>query len=307
VEDLLKWDQNFYQPKVGGRALIEGLLTRGRLNSGKELEYATGVVVGTHRGLATVSHGGSWGGYRAELLRFPEQKFSVICQCNLGSTNPSRLARQVAEVYLEGQMKPAEQRAGGRVVTGEGPLLTESDLKNYSGVYRNPATGALRRISLGEGKLRIDSFGPNSTELVHRGGRNFALAGAPFPIYVEFEPAGGLAVHRESDPPETERFERVEAFAPTAAELAAFAGTYYSEELDATYVLSVKDGKLWTRVRFNPPGELRPAVRDVFVGPFGVRVEFARDAQGHPSSFAVQAGRVRNIRFVRRLVVGLGD
>lgn len=301
VEDLLKWDQNFYEPRVGGRALVEGLLTRGKLNSGKELDYATGLVVGTHRGLPTVSHGGSWGGYRAELLRFPEQKFSVICQCNLGSTNPSRLARQVAEVYLEGQMKPAEPRAGGRAVQGQGPLLTEGDLKDYPGVYRNPATGELRRISLRQGKLRIDSFGPNSTELLLIGDGKFAVAGTAVPVHLKFErPDAGFVVHRESDPPETERFERAEAFAPSAADLHAFAGSYYSEELDTTYVLSVKDGKLWTRIRFNPPGELRPAVRDVFVGPFGIRLEFARDAQGRASSFAVQAGRVRNIRFVRR-------
>ena len=40
-------------------------------------------------------------GYRAELLRFPEQSFSVFCLCNLASADPSRLANQVAEVFLE--------------------------------------------------------------------------------------------------------------------------------------------------------------------------------------------------------------
>jgi hypothetical protein len=257
-------------------------------------------VVGTHRGLATVSHGGSWGGYRAELLRFPQQKFSVVCQCNLGSTNPSRLARQVAEVYLGELMKPAGGQAGSMLASGGYVPPSGPELQKYTGLFRNRENGGLRRISLHEGKLRIDSFGPNSTEIRPIQDNTFAVAGTFFSTRIKFEDSGNvMVVHRATDLPETERFERAEAFAPTAAELAAYAGTYYSEELDATYVLSVKDGKLWTRIGFNPPGELRPAVRDVFVGPFGIRVEFARDAQGR-ASFAVQAGRVRNIRFVRR-------
>lgn len=306
VEDLLKWDQNFYQPKVGGRALIAALQEKGKLNSGKELDYATGVVVGKHRGLTTVSHGGSWGGYRAELVRFPEQRFSVITQCNLASTNPSRLARQVAEVYLQAQMTPAESRprpasgSGGPNKTAGSAPLPESELVKYTGVFRSPSSGGLRRIRAEQGRLRIDSFGPGSTDLMPMGEGRFTVAGTAFATEMKFDAGGGFTVQRATDPPETERFERAEAFEPSAAELAAFAGTYYSEELDATYVLSEKDGKLWTRTRYNPPGELRPAVRDLFVGPQGIRVEFARDGQGRPASFVVQAGRVRNIRFVRR-------
>jgi CubicO group peptidase (beta-lactamase class C family) len=304
VEDLLKWDQNFYDPKVGGQALIEGLQQKGKLNSGQELDYATGVVVSKHRGLRTVSHGGSWGGYRAELVRFPEQKFSVIAQCNLASSNPSRLARQVAEVYLEAQMTPAPPAtaaaAGAPSKTASSAPLRESELARYTGVFRSPASGALRRIRVEKARLRIDSFGPGSTELMPMGEGLFAVAGTAFTTEIKFDATGGFTVQRATDPPETERFERAEAFEPSAAELAAFAGTYYSEELDVTYVLSEKDGKLWTRIRYNPPGELRPAVRDLFVGPQGIRLEFARDAQGRPSSFVVQAGRVRNIRFVRR-------
>ena len=53
-----------------------------------------------------VSHGGSWGGYRAQLMRFPEQHFSVATLCNLGSSDPTRRATQVADVYLNSVMKP---------------------------------------------------------------------------------------------------------------------------------------------------------------------------------------------------------
>jgi CubicO group peptidase (beta-lactamase class C family) len=111
VEDLIKWDRNFYDPKVGGAALLRDLQTRGVLASGDSLGYARGLTVGRYRGLRSVRHGGSWAGYRAELLRFPDEKTSVAVLCNLGNTNPSRLAEQVADVVLAGRLAPSPPRA----------------------------------------------------------------------------------------------------------------------------------------------------------------------------------------------------
>ena len=101
VEELLQWDRNFYEPRVGGAAMIQTLQRPGSLGDGRPLTYALGLATGTHRGQRTISHGGSWGGYRAELLRFPNQRFSVAVLCNLGSIDPSALARRVADIHLE--------------------------------------------------------------------------------------------------------------------------------------------------------------------------------------------------------------
>src|SRR6266481_4121578 len=108
VEDLLKWDENFYSGQVGGKDFLSEIQEQGKLNDGKVLDYAKGLRIVDYRGLRTVSHGGSWGGYRAELLRFPEQHFSVACLCNLGSARPSNRAHRVADVYLASLMKPKD-------------------------------------------------------------------------------------------------------------------------------------------------------------------------------------------------------
>src|SRR5690606_11905822 len=97
VEDLVRWEENFRSTRVGGLAMREALLTRGRLASGKELVYALGLMHGEHRGLATVFHGGSWGGYVAEFLRFPAQRYGVAVLCNRSDANPPALALEVAE------------------------------------------------------------------------------------------------------------------------------------------------------------------------------------------------------------------
>src|SRR5690349_17905095 len=92
VEDLLKWDENFYSGRIGGKGFLAEIQEQGKLNNGKVLDYAKGLFIQDYRGLHTVSHGGSWGGYRAEMLRFPEQHFSVACLCNVGSARPSNRA-----------------------------------------------------------------------------------------------------------------------------------------------------------------------------------------------------------------------
>jgi CubicO group peptidase (beta-lactamase class C family) len=106
LDDLLKWDQNYYAPKVGGQAFLSLVRTRGVLNNGDTLTYAFGNNVSTYRGLRTDEHGGALMGYKAALLRFPDQRFTVMAQCNYGPIDPSRLANQVAEVYLGDLMKP---------------------------------------------------------------------------------------------------------------------------------------------------------------------------------------------------------
>jgi CubicO group peptidase (beta-lactamase class C family) len=116
VEDLVKWDANFYDGRVGGSAFLDLVHTRGVLTNGDTLDYAFGLTIGQYRGLRTVRHGGALMGFRAELLRFPDQRFSVITLCNLGSINPGPLALQVATAWLEEDMSAMPPPAP--VVTG---------------------------------------------------------------------------------------------------------------------------------------------------------------------------------------------
>lgn len=113
VEDLFLWDQNFYKNKLGkgGPELIKKMLTNGKLADGTKLDYAAALRNGTYRGLRTVDHGGALGGYRAQLLRFPDQKFSVIILANVNRFNPSRMAQRVADIYLENELDPIPSQA----------------------------------------------------------------------------------------------------------------------------------------------------------------------------------------------------
>ncbi|MGB6595811.1 MAG: serine hydrolase domain-containing protein [Candidatus Acidiferrum sp.] len=157
VEDLLKWDENFYSGQVGGQDFLAELQEPGKLNSGKVLDYAKGLFIGDYRGLHSVSHGGAWGGYRAELLRFPEQHFSVACLCNRGDANPSRRARQVADIYLGVMMKPKDEKKDAARETAEKKeiLLTATQLQAYTGDYWSSELGVTYRLGIVDDKLKV--------------------------------------------------------------------------------------------------------------------------------------------------------
>ena len=57
----------------GLREVRDSLEHVGRLNDGTELTYGLGVNAERWRGVRRVSHTGSTGGYRAALMRFPDQ------------------------------------------------------------------------------------------------------------------------------------------------------------------------------------------------------------------------------------------
>src|SRR6266404_2219997 len=156
VEDLQRWDENFYSPRVGGKEFLAEIQERGKLNNGNVLEYAKGLFVQDYRGLHTVSHGGSWGGYRAELLRFPDQHFSAACLCNLGNAGPSRRARQVADIYLGSLMKPRENKSQESEIKEKSEVNIGADqLRDYSGEYWSEELGVIYRLGVTDGRIKV--------------------------------------------------------------------------------------------------------------------------------------------------------
>jgi CubicO group peptidase (beta-lactamase class C family) len=159
VEDLIKWDENFYNPRVGGKEFLSEFQEQGKLNNGKVLDYAKGLFIEQYRGLRTVSHGGAWGGYRAELLRFPEQHFSVACLCNVAKGGPTRRAHQVADVYLANTMKPKENKPKESENKEKSEVsLGAEQLKYFSGDYWGEELGVTYRLGVADGRVKVLSI-----------------------------------------------------------------------------------------------------------------------------------------------------
>lgn len=106
----------------------------------------------------------------------------------------------------------------------------------------------------------------------------------------------------ESDGAEEAGRERQERPTPSPAELAAYAGTYYSPELDVLYHVELGDDGLEVRHQRLGTIPLRPGDEaDEFAGSRWPvrRLAFGRGDDGAVEGFRLTGGRVRNLRFVR--------
>jgi CubicO group peptidase (beta-lactamase class C family) len=316
VEDLLHWDSNFLEPKVGGQALLEQLQTPGTLSSGAALSYALGLSIGEHRGQRTVSHGGSWGGYRAELIRFPDQSFSVALLCNLGTINPSQLATRVADVYLADVLAPARvaadrsaagmaeaalSPAASSAAAAAGPVLEPDVLSALAAIWRDPSTRTVRTLVLDDGRLFL-SAGSTRYELRPRSAVDFDLINAPAEVRLTFSAATDASPRTMTWLVTGQRpvpLHRLDIVTPSAAELAMYTGSFYSDELQANFHVAVEnDDALMLRRPGAAPQALRPMERDEFAAG-SMTLRFVRGANGEPSGFLLDLGRIRNLKFER--------
>lgn len=286
--DLLIWNANLDDPRVGGRAIVEQLETRGRLNDGFENEYAQGLVVTEYKGVREISHGGSTAGYQTFLARYPGERLSIAVLSNVAGSGPAGLAHQVADIYLAGKLREPEKIVA---IT-----LPPGTLKRYVGTYREPLTDAATRVELDKDGRTLRISGQQVFALSPT---TFTTADGARRAVFEAGPDGAPVKMTDSDGRSKPRFwEAVPAFAPKPEELAAYAGAYYSEEIDTTYTLYVEEGKLKVRYRPAQRFTLAPLYPDAF-GEGGDVMRFTRDASGRVDGFLVYAGRVRHLRFVR--------
>ena len=190
------------------------MLQRGKLNNGEPLNYTFGLQHGRYRGLATVGHSGSDAGYRADMVRFPSERYTFICLANDGAANPGELNLRVADIYL-------------------------------ADVLKEPAKPA-----------------PRSSRPVRPAAANISL---------------------------------------TAAELAAFAGTYQSDEIELLYHVVLENGKLTLKRLKSKPVALVPAGHDEFRLAMGrsTSLRFVRDPGGKVTGLLFSSGRITNFRFAR--------
>ncbi|MBL8858224.1 MAG: beta-lactamase family protein [Planctomycetes bacterium] len=295
VGDLQRWDENFYTGKVGGPELKAILLTRGKLNDGAQLDYCAGLVVGEQRGLATVRHGGSWVGFRAEFLRFPAQHVSVVCLCNLGSMNPSALADRVAEVWLAAEMShDPRSEPGGAADTRPAVKIEAQHLVPLVGryVYDDIAV----RIELDNDALTVSGTGVRPGRLTPLGNQRFRREGGGTPLDVVFSSDSMRFEFRDGRRWE---FKLSEEWKPAAGELARFVGNYWSDEVGAALELEIVEGVLTVvRHRTLDTLQLTPFSKDSFTCDLG-RLTF-RTAQQKVSGFTIDGGRARGLTYERR-------
>lgn len=305
VEDLFLWDQNFYHHNVGGPELQETIHTPGKLNNGEETDYAFALMHGKYKGLKIVEHGGALGGYRAMLMRFPEQHFSVICLSNLGSFNPTRVAYQVADIFLADQFKP-EPKEKKKKKAYTFAKLKKKHLENKTGAYRNNEDGTILKISVKDDRLTAFD-GRNRFVLAPLSKERFKLVEPPLDLIGTFTRKNKKdRKNRKNNLPRfTFRtvyngkpwrvYEPVKTVSPTPEELKEYTGAFFSRELNVTYKFVVEDGKLFIKFRTAPEPPLTPTIKDEFTLQ-GMAFSFTRE-NGKINGFNMKGSTISGISF----------
>jgi CubicO group peptidase (beta-lactamase class C family) len=293
VEDLALWTANFDQPKVGNAAMLSAMQVTGKAVDGRDTRYASGLAVGSYRGVPVIDHTGSDAGFRAYFLRLPQQKLAVHVLGNAAELNAFELGRKVADLYLDGAPGVQPPRPNPAEVD-----VPARDLAGLAGDYEI-SPGRVVSFIVEQGRLYAVTGGPR-TALLPSGTNEFFARNSE--LRVSFAPTNGneaasTALWKTGDRELV--LKRLVRESPSAELLQSCVGDYYSEELRTIYTLEQRSGKLMVRY---PRGviPLNPINRDVFIAgyPLGVLV-MKRNAQGACEGFGATTGRVRDLRFTK--------
>ena len=292
ADDMAKWARNFDDHTVGGDELAARVLTRGRLTSGDSIPYAFGLSHGVYRGQPIIEHGGAYGGYRTQLLRFPAQHFAVVTLCNAGTANAGRLSQSVADVYLGDRLTPVTAAAAS--ATASPVRLSREQLTRYAGAYWDGKNETLRRIEMRDSTLAIAG---TPFVLVPLSETTFRVSMVDFTLAFAAGHDGSVVLEETGPSGDKATYRRLPAPKIDARTLAEFAGDYVSDELDVTWRIEPRGGNLVIRLSGVPDVTLQPAFTDTFSSPAGV-VRFVR-SNGKVTGLVVGAGRVTGFSFRR--------
>ena len=119
LNDFIKWDQNFYENKLGNgnESLIQTMemtfeetkasKRSQKMDKEKENEntYAFAQNLAYYNGFKRWSHSGSWVGWLAHYARFPDLGFSTVVFCNTNEIDATIIADEVVDIYFKTKEK----------------------------------------------------------------------------------------------------------------------------------------------------------------------------------------------------------
>ena len=304
IEDLFLWDQNFYNNKLGkgSQEIITNMYKEGQLNNGESCGHAYGLISNNYKGLKTFENGGSFAGYRSEILRFPEENFSVIILANRGDAVPWELSYRVADILLKDTFIGAPKKKENNIDNDASAGIQEKcSLKQIMGDYE-----------IEPGKLLKFNIKNNTLQLLKGWGASFVLKNTKENIYKTTKHPNFQFVFSELNnnnnnvtqkltilgPSFKSTAKRKEKVELSKLQLADYTGNFYSEEIDAAHLFFLENSKLKVKIANNEALVLTPYGTDTFHSK-NYFVHFSR-TNGKISSFKLKAGWVTNLKFKKK-------
>ncbi len=290
TEDLIKWIQNYHQPKIGTRAMFEKMIQPSTLTSGKKIPYGLGQETKIYKGLKVIFHGGGDAGFRAYLLHVPKHNLSIVITGNYESFNPLTMAYGMIDIFLADKLvkttqfnKPTRDKLDEIAGTYQiFPGLYATIIKRNDSLFFQSyqAKEELYLPALTENEFKFTPI--QHSKIVFTKNR---LKWHFSDFYYE-----GKKV--SLDPPMY-----------TAIDKEMYLGNFYSNELETSYTFIKKAGKIIATHPFNPDYTLTPIAVDSFIvldsGIFS-RVDFIRNTKNEIIKCHISGQSAYDIVFIKQ-------
>lgn len=291
ISDMAKWSQVFLDPKHN-YAFLKSFITRiDTFNNGKSMTHARGMFVSPYKGYSTFNHSGRDFGMRSQFLCVPDLNLGIVIYANTSGTDVVSLSYKVLDLFIKGQSTPQSPKTSYR--------HSLSSLKQFVGTYQELNSDLRMTVFIENDTLKAQSsFGNSGTPLNSENNVTFSRLDNSSVIY-SFAPNLASESHLQVDfGGAIFYFEKVELEEDLNDNLESYAGSYYSKELNVTYLLTLVDNQLILNYPNHKDLVLKEGVSDVFGANRRTKYSFKRNENNTIVAFEVASeGTVKDILF----------
>lgn len=265
VGDMCRWLQNYYQPKIGNKALLKRYSAISTVNGQPVAEknlspYFSQLQFWDYNGTKKLYHVSVGGGYACKIVHFPDQNISAVVLGNGGTYNGG-MATMTGELYVKNYFT----RTPG-LVEVEGIKMDTKTLENYTGNYWEPNQFYSRNIYLKNDTLMYARGNGYDSPIIPVEKNKFQMI-TYSKVYVTFDNSNNkkiMFVEAEGEG----AFEHIayQKDAPWAKNLSDYTGEYFCQALKTSYRFSIEDNKLITSNLRTGTIEFTPTIKDSFTG-----------------------------------------
>lgn len=285
VNDMAKWVNNFFTPKAGTQQDLTLMTTPGTLNDGSPNTYAMGIDVTDDRGNKRFIHNGGLEGYRTIVSIYPDSNLGIFIFGNGGDGDAPNKLYQIAELLIPGHNKKKEEP------TTPTYAASTSEMMKWPGNYVSQ-NGMKAAITFKEGKLYLNG----NTELTPEAKDVFHLKVRPA---VKYHFSENTAILTTPVLPRPLPLKKIKDIPLTPNELEKYTGKYWSDELESTFIITLKNDKLWINDKFHNPVEITPmGTEHLYTGyDFLYHLLVIRNKNGAIKGFELNSGNNANLIF----------
>jgi CubicO group peptidase (beta-lactamase class C family) len=301
MDDFSKWIQNMNQPVVGTQEMIEKMTTPFELKNGNSTGYGLGLFIQEYKGLKQIHHGGGDVAHRSMFMIFPEIDAAVVTQSNLASFNgaiPNRIADLFFGEYMESDEK-SQQAEDAMASDGESDF--EYDPENFdqlTGRYElSVMPGFILTFDREGDRIYTQATNQPEIDLTATSDSTFSLIGVNASVTFhlnEDATADSLTLHQNGN-----HIAKKVDFTLAPDEMAEYTGRYYSNEIETSYTIVLKDEELvMQHYQLEDDLKLDPTHKDQFGSEMPIQtLEFIRGEDGEIVGFNASNGRTKDVFF----------